>query len=317
VNGFTVHTLCQPEPALRLPETELPARAYNPSLAWHGGDLALAYRLSTMTRCGRRPVDFERHYSGELPPIVNAAGVARIDPVTAGIRDWKVVNLPPPRDCSWTIGFEDPRIFSFSGSLFLLASYRNSNCVFALSLIELNEHLEPIRATRVETDFDAGCHQKNWNPFVWQDQVFFVTSIAPHQVAAIDLRTGKATRVHDTRTDAFSALEADHVLRGGAGYVRCGDRYVGVCRSVLKQDPALNTNEYQCVVYAFEAAPPFRVTGRSEPFLIGAPGGRSPIQMATGLVEANGEFLIGYGENDCDLKIGRIRKERLLEQMLP
>jgi len=288
-------------------------RAYNPSLAWHHGTLVMAFRISSMTRCHRRLVDFERYYSGELPPIINTLGVAFLDPVTLAIREARQLKISMPTECPWSFGYEDPRIFSFSGSLYLIVCYRNSNWVFVLSIIKLDKDLEPCKIIAVETDFDIGMHQKNWNPFIWNESLLFISSIAPHRIVSVNFDTGRATLLHDTATRAFCELEYKYYLRGGAGYVRCADHYLGVCRSVLKQDPAFNTNEYMCIAYVFDARPPFEVTGRSEPFHFGQFGGRSPpIQMTTGLAQLNDDLLIAFGENDCDLKIVRIPKDRLL-----
>jgi predicted GH43/DUF377 family glycosyl hydrolase len=308
-----IYNLPQPLSALRLPGTQAAVRAYNPSLAWHRETLVMAFRISSMTRCHQRLIDFERYYSGELPPIINALGVAFLDPATMALHGARQLDVTMPRDCPWTLGYEDPRIFSFSDSLYLLVCHRNVRWVFAMSIIELGTDLEPHRILAIETDFDVGMHQKNWNPFVSDNKLLFVSSIAPHRIVAVNLDSGKATLVHDNATGVFCELETENDLRGGAGYVKCADRYVGVCRSALKQESALNTNEYKCVAYAFEASPPFAVTGRSEPFTLGQfDGHRTPIQMATGLAQLNDDLLIAFGEDDCDLKIARVPQERLL-----
>src|SRR5437764_39320 len=96
---FEIHTLAQPASVLRLPGTDAAARAYNPSLAWHGGNLAVAFRISTMTRCRERQVEFARYYSGELPPIVNGVGVAFLAPSNMTMRDARQLNIAMPRDC--------------------------------------------------------------------------------------------------------------------------------------------------------------------------------------------------------------------------
>lgn len=313
LSNLEIHTLPQPLSALRLPSGRSAIRAYNPSLAWHRETLVMAFRISSMTRCHQRFIDFKRYYSGELPPIVNALGVAFLDPATMAVRGARQLNVAMPRDCPWTLGYEDPRIFSFYNSLYLLVCHRNAKWVFVLSLIELSSDLEPRRIVAIETDFDIGMHQKNWNPFVCDNKVLFVSSIAPHRIVAVNLDTGRGTLLHDNATEVFRELETENDLRGGAGYVRCADRYLGVCRAALKQEPALNTNEYMLVAYAFSAAPPFAVTGRSEPFLLGQfDGRRTPIQMATGMAELKDDLLIAFGENDCELKLARVPQERVL-----
>ena len=86
-------------------------------------------------------------------------------------------------------------------------------------------------------------HQKNWNPFVYDNKVLSISSIAPHRIVAVNLDSGRSTLLHDNATEVFRELETEYHLRGGQVTFRCADRYVGVCRSVLRQEPALNTNE--------------------------------------------------------------------------
>jgi hypothetical protein len=308
-----VRTIEQPRAVLSLPNARREARAFNPSLVSYRGKLVVAFRISSLTRCRQQFVDFDTYYSGEEPPIQNAVGVAYLDVERLTLHEPRRLDVPVPSACLWTHGFEDPRVFARGESIYLLVAHRAASWVFGLSLIELDEDLQPRRIVPVDPDFDVGMHHKNWNPFLWNDRVLFVTDVAPHRIAAIDFETGRATRIHETGTDVFDEFESTHHLRGSTGYVRCGDRFVGICRTVLRQAPELNTNEYMSVAYAFEAFPPFQIKGRTQPFQMGpARRGRKPMQMPTGLIELGDVVLIAFGENDCDLRIARVKKERLL-----
>jgi hypothetical protein len=317
-NDFDIHTLPQPVSELRVGERTQAVRCYNPSLTWHRGKLLMAFRISSLMKCDGRSVDFARSYAGVVPPIVNGVGMAHLDPVTLAIADVRVLGAGMPAECSWTIGYEDPRVFSYAGILFVIAFHRNRDWTFVPALIELDADLQPRRVTTIDADFDRGAHQKNWNAFIRDDELLFVGSIVPHQIVRVDLATGRASQVHQIDTALFHELEAEHHLRGGAGYLRCDDRYVGVCRAALKQAPDENTNQYLCIAYAFEAAPPFRPMARSDAFHFGTAGRDArPIQMATGLVYVDGDCLIGFGEDDCHLKIARLPTTRFLASITP
>jgi hypothetical protein len=310
---FTVATLEQP--AIRLPESAPAAawRAYNPSLALHGTKLLLAFRVSTMTRCGRARIDYGEYYSGARAPFRNWIGVAALDPATLALSDAALLDATIPDECAWSLGHEDPRILVVDGRLFIVATHRNSKWTFELTLIELGAGRKIVREVRIVPDVGADLHQKNWNPFVLDGELFFVSSIVPHKVYRVDVETGRATLVSETTTSAFGDLETEHDIRGGAGYFRERDTYVGICRTALRQDPDQNTNDYACVAYAFDAAPPFAISRRSAPFTFASNDhtGR-PIQMATGIAEVGREVFVSFGENDCDLRIARIDRDILL-----
>lgn len=289
------------------------AKAFNPSLAWRGEELIIAYRVSTMTRCTSRHIDFAPHYSGLLPPFLNSIGVALLDPNTMTMRDAKVLPLEMPRECHWSLGYEDPRIFSYDGRVFIIAAQRDERWVFGQSIIELSPDLGIIRVLPIRPSFDQGKHQKNWNPFTLGDQLLFVASIVPHQVVSVNLETGEATLVAETVNHSFNSLIREHHVRGGTGYFHNDGELVGVCRTALRQEADANTNEYMCVAYAFDATMPFAISRRSEPFRLDrSDRAAGPIQMVTGVAEAGNDVILAYGQDDCVMKAARVSRASLL-----
>lgn len=273
----------------------------------------MAYRISNMTRCTDRHIDFDSHYAGILPALINAIGIGVLDAGAMKLRQARQIAVDMPSECAWSLGYEDPRVFVYNGTAFIIAAHRDSRWVFCQSIIELTSDLTVARVVRVVPDFDLGSHQKNWNPFVVGNDLFFTASIVPHQVVSVDLASGRANLVHVDRNSLFEELTATHHLRGGSAYVQVEREMVGICRTALRQHPDANTNEYMCVAYAFHSTDPFEVTRRSQPFrLDGSNAASAPIQMLTGLVECGDDLLLTYGENDCEMKVTRVNRDSLL-----
>ena len=120
--------------------TDKRLRAYNPSLAWFNGKLLMAYRISNYSLCRKQDVDYfgkfwKNFYKKGLSPIISKIGLAIFDPYK--MRIMKILNLPIKTitECEWCHGFEDPRIFLFQNSPYVLVSYRNEHSIYELALI--------------------------------------------------------------------------------------------------------------------------------------------------------------------------------------
>lgn len=269
----------------------------------------MAYRLSNYPL---RPkgMDFAKYCSGEFPPIENAIGLAKIDPTTMIFTKEQLIPVETTKACDWCHGYEDPRIFAFNGNVYLLVVSRNERGVFEPSLIELGLDLRFQRILKLRPDVDPYHHQKNWNPFIYKEELFAVASIQPHRIFRIDLDTGGASRVYETHTELFQKLEASHFIRGGSSYLRFGSEYVGICRLVSPRDTHFSNFEYRCIIYSFEASPPFQIKRRSSSFWIDDGTNQyCPLQMVTGIAEVENDVLIAYGENDWEMMVARTPRE--------
>lgn len=80
---------------------------------------------------------------------------------------------------------------------------------------------------------------------------------------------------------------------------------------------------YTHFLYALEAIPPFRLLATSAEFCIGAPGNDATadcesIQFVSGLaLRRNGNFVLTYGVNDCEARIGELSGARAWEMLRP
>ena len=254
-------------------------------------------------------------------------------------------------------GCEDGRTFVCRDRLYLICNATSGeNCRREMVIMELdlNEFLvrdddrrtvshqrsyvrevKPLLIEKLRIDFDNHRDQKNWMPFVYDDQIHFVYSVNPHLILRYE--GGKCIKVAETENNKLSSE-----LRGGSQIVRVtkwnlrfnpripfkkGSRsgidpivytpeelYLGVLHT------REGTHQYSTYIYAFETRPPFKVKYISHPFVFGEKGCRSKrIQFASGLariIESNVAYLhITYGENDCTSKLCVMKEEDVLRNL--
>lgn len=204
--------------------------------------------------------------------------------------------------------------------------------------IEGREYVREVKPSKVEKlriNFDNNRDQKNWMPFVFNEQIHFVYSVNPHVILRYE--DNKCIKVAETENDNLP-----NGLRGGSQIVRVtkwnlrlnpriplnrGSRTVMDRESYAPEElflGVLHTREalfqYSTYIYAFEVKYPFKVRYISQPFVFGEDGCRSKrIQFASGMARIikDGEayLYITYGENDCTAKLCVMREEDVLRSL--
>ena len=320
-NKFVFKYFEQKELLEPIGDKNLKLRAYNPSFTWHNGKLLMAYRISNYTLCKEEDIEYfgeyrVNFYNETLPPIISEVVLATLDPESLKIVEFHNLELSPPKECDWCHGYEDPRIISFRNKLYILVAYRDKKTIFNLTLIELSNDLDLINIIKIEPEFDNNHHQKNWNPFIYNNDLYFVYTVLPHKIVQVDLKSGRASIVYETTSNIFDDMLDDYVIRGGSSYIIYKNNFIGVSRGMKIKyvyDP-----EYVSIIYGFEAKPPFKPIKRSNPFLFtenSIKDLRHPVEMATGLIRNNDKIVIGMGINDCDLGIAEISLDNFINNL--
>jgi predicted GH43/DUF377 family glycosyl hydrolase len=171
--------------------------------------------------------------------------------------------------------------------------------------------------------------EKNWMPFVYNEELYFVYTLSPHIVLRFNEFTKRVQRVYDssanfsykapTPVGDFTGWYPDKFgLSGNSNCVRVGDYYLNLfhCKP---------TRNYWTGYYFFEAKPPFR------PVLLGTvpllepsdctEGRKSArvqrcfdnVQFPIGLHVAGPNVLVSYGVNDCLNSIAEVSIADLLK----
>lgn len=186
------------------------------------------------------------------------------------------------------------------------------------------KEVKPLSISKINISFDNHRDQKNWMPFVINEDIYFVYSVNPHVI--LKYVDGTCVKI------ATSNNKLPQDLRGGSQIIRSTkwkkvgsdrhgevkymgeDLYIGV---VHIRD---STFQYTTYIYAFDVHYPYAVKYITRGFVFGSASSHSKIiQFASGMcrvVENDVPYLyITYGENDCTGKLCKIKEERVMRAL--
>ena len=159
--------------------------------------------------------------------------------------------------------------------------------------------------------------EKNWMPFVHNDEIYFVYSVLPHVILRFNQKLGKVQKVYDEHWVPEGWERVRNGMFGNANCARVGDYHLGTFHSKP-------TRQYWTGYYFFEAKPPFR------PKLIGTQEIFAPhystetrksariakafdnVMFPIGTLPVGDKLLMSYGENDTLQRVAEFTQHDLL-----
>lgn len=160
--------------------------------------------------------------------------------------------------------------------------------------------------------------EKNWSPFVHNDELYFIYAIKNHTILRADTETGEVTQVAET--DGFNWDYGSP--RGGSQTIRYKDNFLHVFHSA-KDYRFLNGEKKRIYVigaYLFEAQEPFRILKYTPHPIIGDNfyGQNNPrhFVFVTGAIIDGDELVLSAGVNDDQLMIIHVDLEETIAQMV-
>lgn len=169
--------------------------------------------------------------------------------------------------------------------------------------------------------------EKNWAPFVFDDQLLLAYSLLPHRVFHPSLITGECVTVGST----YSSLVWNWgELRGGTPAVRDGDEYIAFFHSSIKMSTVHSNGKtmphYVMGAYTFSAKPPFEITRVSPEPIVGkqfykghAYNTWKPLRVVfpMGCVMDENYIWVTYGRQDFEIWVAKFDKKRLYQSLIP
>lgn len=157
--------------------------------------------------------------------------------------------------------------------------------------------------------------EKNWTPFVFENEIHLLYTIDPLLVLKPNLKTGECLEVFREN------FQVSHLgfPRGGTPAIDMGDRFLSFYH-VLYRGPERRLFGYlkgQCYymsAFAFSKEAPFRIVGK-----IDAPIGaknmyqKKKIVFPSALIEQGDEFYLFWGVDDRLMFVGKVQMDRLIE----
>lgn len=164
-------------------------------------------------------------------------------------------------NCPWHL--EDGRLFRHDGDVYVAYTeghYETRPFLAVQGLARLNAFFGVDRLLPIAYGGNGRSSEKNWQFFSHDGALHFVYSIEPHVVVRLDWPKIIAE---------YATSSIGHwpwgVMRGGTPPLRLGDEYISFFHSFRSH--RLRQRRYTMSAYKFEAAPPFRITGITEPLL--------------------------------------------------
>jgi predicted GH43/DUF377 family glycosyl hydrolase len=170
--------------------------------------------------------------------------------------------------------------------------------------------------------------EKNWVPFIYENQLFLAYSLIPHRIFLPFLDTGEC----QTAFNSSARCQWNWgVLRGGTPGLIVNDQYLAFFHSSINMatchSAGKKIDHYFIGAYTFSAHPPFEITQISPQPIIGQNfyQGESykpywkPIQAVfpCGFIVDDQYIWLTYGRQDHEIWIVKLDKQGLLKSLIP
>ena len=170
-------------------------------------------------------------------------------------------------------------------------------------------------------------HEKNWSPFVYQNEMYLIYSILPHRI----FRLSHLENTCDTlATSEGSILWNWGELRGGTTALLDGEEYLTIFHSckALSSKHSLGAvrDHYFMGAYTFAKEPPFEITRISPEPIVGKNfyHGKlhntwKPLHVVfpAGCIIDKNHVWISYGRQDHEIWIAKLDKKKLIDSLTP
>jgi predicted GH43/DUF377 family glycosyl hydrolase len=221
----------------------------------------------------------------------------------------------------------DPRIIWVGKKLLMIYSSTEEGgfhheCIRGSIIMDLDKSDKFMEAKPFRISPKSKERQKNWTPFIYEDEVYLIASINPQIIYKLNMETLEpATLVH--KTEWINPWFNKEFLRGNTNPVRLEDgNYLSTFHTVIKHG---RLHLYDNGAYVFEGKPPFRVIKCSNKTYMKAEDAVEPhfrkkglisVNFPVGMVREGEKILISYGDNDSAVKILETTVKQLTDPML-
>lgn len=285
-------------------ELEPPFRPMNPSLLLEDDALwcvirGVNYRLEDSL--------FAAPAGGGVIRTRNYLARLERDGRVAAAREMRPGPAVPPRIATSVEGFEDCRLFRWREALYCTATVRDRSpdmrCEIALLELDAEANIAAMRVLRGYRDDQ---HQKNWLPFVVDDELHLLYLTDPTTVLRYDQVSG-GLREHAVDVPP---LALEH-LRGGSQLTAFDDGWL-----YLTHENAPVDSWHRRYLHRFVRLDrAYRVAALTEPFRFT----EQPIEFAAGLAfdAARDELLVSFGIHDYSAHLATIDARGVRNALVP
>ncbi|MBS0586319.1 MAG: hypothetical protein JSR76_08535 [Verrucomicrobia bacterium] len=162
--------------------------------------------------------------------------------------------------------------------------------------------------------------EKNWSPFVHENELYFVYLITPHVVLKADVTTGQCLELSETALEKFWSYNTPY---GGTPAIATEGEYLAFFHASTATEnrwqKKLERGGYYFGAYTFSETFPFQVLRRTTFPLYPSklPWQRRKIVYPMGLIEKKDHYMVFAGVSDKKVYLFRISKEKLRAVLEP
>lgn len=229
---------------------------------------------------------------------------------------------------------EDARFFTFRNRIFLIYNdnideiffdHGKRRDMFIAELIFEKGHFQLLPPLKIfcEEKYSTSLQQKNWIPFEWDNELYFIYSVHPHEILSCNLRRGACYPLCKT------APLLDWVygsLRGSSSAELFDGEYLAFFHSGTRMKSPASDDwkrwHYFMGAYTFSAEPPFEMK-KITPQPLLAPDFYTPsyrekrVVFPGGFVVDDPYIYVAYGKDDCEIWIAILDKMALKQFLVP
>jgi len=175
---------------------------------------------------------------------------------------------------------------------------------------------EPFRVSPV----DLSGRQKNWMPFNYEDKIYLIASVEPHEIYQLT-DSDNCVKVYQTSWHSPWMLKAHH--RGNTNAIKINEEfYLATFHTTMWHKGKCY---YDNGCYLFSAKPPFNVLKCSNRTYLPAEAACEKhfrkeneivCNFPVGMMFENNKVIISYGDNDSVVKIVEYKLEDLINTMI-
>ncbi len=229
----------------------------------------------------------------------------------------------------------DPRLISFNGEAYVFFNddvYENEKRLirmFVGKVVKKNDgnfQIEDVKRLK----FDGGKeyydrklvnenHDKNWSPFIVDNELYLIYLIEPHVILKVNLENGVCEKIVE---NSNYSVWCHSTPRGGTPAIQFKDNYITIFHSkekgeksfsFLYKDKTSKHGVYCFGAYIFNREYPFNIIKSVDAPISGNAlyASKNKIIYPTALLSDNNHFYIFYGEDDRRIFVLTIHKEAL------
>lgn len=293
-------------------------KSFNPSLFQYKKRIYVIFRLAY-----GEINSFRKTYIGNTGGMINyPSKICLFDGIH--ILDLKIPNIkkifPEFKNIKYRLcGYEDPRTVVINDTLYIfVCTFANNNkyvqiMMIIVDLFDLNNKSYKL----ITPSRNENMYQKNWMPFVYNEEIYLVYSSNPQKILKCNKNTGETIELYNHNYNISKNI------RGGSNCLLYNSKKYGNCYLTICHIRRYML--YTHLFYIFESEPPFRIKAITDEFII-----RDKqlyftnfdlfklaiwVQFASGIAIEGNTILVAYGESNVRSKIFHLENE-LLEVML-